>query len=438
MIKIKRLSNNSFLEFDNYEKYKILENDIEETNNFFRYVDLINQLAYREGFTFYINNYYRSIKIDPIPRLLDSSLFEKISRGLKSRAEAINKFLYEYYYQRDKLMVPDVLVESSPYFRPEMIGFYPPKGIYVYILGEDIVNVKGFPYILEDNVRIPSGLSYAIKSTELTNRILGEKYSIKSTEGDGLEKLKRTLEKASDTKDPVIVILTDGTLNSAYFEHKYFSDKLNLILAEPSDLKIKNNEVLVETTEGEIHVDVIYRRIEDLDVLTPGLMNAYLRGEVNIVNAPGTGIADDKLTFCFMPQIMEALGFKEEIRQPFSFPIGTTKEDIEKKIESMVIKRREGYGGSGTFVLHDMSEEEKIKVLNEVRKTPEEFMAQELLDFDTVVSAINDSFYQTYADLRFFVYLDETSSTILSRVAPIGSRVTNNSSGGLVKPVWIT
>ncbi|ARM77044.1 circularly permuted type 2 ATP-grasp protein [Acidianus manzaensis] len=434
MIKFKRFSENSFLEF-NDEKYKTLENDLEEIHNYFKYVNLINQLAYREGFTFYTKNFYRSIKVDPVPRLIDSSLFEKISEGLKSRAEAINKFLYEYYH-RDKVIVPDILIESSPYFRPEMIDFDPPKGIYVYIFGEDIVNVNGIPFILEDNVRIPSGMSYALKSSDLTERVLGDYYHIKGNEGDGLEKLKKTLEKASDTKDPVIVILTDGTLNSAYFEHKYFSDKLNLILAEPSDLKIKENEVLVDTIEGEIHVDVIYRRIEDLDILTPGLMNTYLRGNVNIVNAPGTGIADDKLTFCFMPQIMKEFGINEEIRQPFSFPIGTTKEDVEKKIENMVIKRREGYGGAGTFVLHDMPEEEKIKVINEVRKTPEEFMAQELLDFDTVISAIDDSFYQTYADLRFFVYIDETSSTILSRVAPIGSRVTNNSSGGLVKPVW--
>jgi Uncharacterized conserved protein len=280
-------------------------------------------------------------------------------------------------------------------------------------------------------------MSYAIKAHELTERVLGDKFSVKGNEGDGLEKLKKTLTFASDTRDPVIAILTDGTLNSAYFEHKFYSDKLDLLLVEPSDINIREGEVTVSTLEGEVHVDVIYRRIEDLDFLTPGLMNAYLRGWVNIVNAPGTGIADDKITFCFMPQIMEELGIKEGVKQPFSFPIGTTREDIEEKIKNMVVKKREGYGGSGTFVLHDMSEEEKKKVLNEVRKSPEEFMAQELLDFDTVISAIGDSFYQAYADLRFFVFVNDLSTSILSRVAPVGSRVTNNSSGGLVKPLWI-
>lgn len=172
-------------------------------------------------------------------------------------------------------------------------------------------------------------------------------------------------------------------------------------MAEPSDIIVKDKKVVVQTLDGEVHVDVIYRRIEDLDYLTPGLMNAYLRGWVNIVNAPGTGIADDKMTFCFMPQIMEELGIKEGIRQPFSFPIGTTIDDINK-LKNMVIKKREGYGGSGTFVLTDMPEDERIRIINEVLKSPEEFMAQEVLDFDTAVSAIGDSFYQTYADLRFF------------------------------------
>ncbi|MFP3202991.1 MAG: circularly permuted type 2 ATP-grasp protein [Sulfolobus sp.] len=435
MIKVKTVNSPAFLEYTT-EVYKPIINDLEENQNiFFKYVQLINELAYREGFTFYTGNYYRSIKVDPIPRLLKRDELEKIAYGLRNRADAINKFLYSYYHG-DKIVVPEEIIKTSPYFRPEMIGFDPPKGIYVYIFGEDLVKVKGVPFILEDNVRIPSGMSYALKANELTNRVLGDIFSLRGSEGNGLELLKKTLSYASDTRDPVIAILTDGTLNSAYFEHKFYSDKLDLLLAEPSDIIVKDKEVVVQTLDGEVHVDVIYRRIEDLDYLTPGLMNAYLRGWVNIVNAPGTGIADDKMTFCFMPQIMEELGIKEGIRQPFSFPIGTTIDDINK-LKNMVIKKREGYGGSGTFVLTDLPEDERIRIINEVLKSPEEFMAQEVLDFDTVISAIGDSFYQTYADLRFFIFINETSSSILSRVAPIGSRVTNNSSGGLVKPVWI-
>ncbi|AOL16634.1 hypothetical protein BFU36_07895 [Sulfolobus sp. A20] len=436
MIKPRKMSEaRSFFEYDE-PYYSSLIDKIGKISNFFEYVDLINELAYKEGFTFYTQTYFRSIKIDPIPRILRYQEFREISNGLKNRALAINKFLYATYHGEDT-PVPKSIITSSPYFRPEMMDFDPPKGIYVYIFGEDIVKVNGLPLILEDNVRIPSGMSYAIKASELVNRILGKTISIPKQEDDGLILLRKTLKYASDTRDPVIAILTDGTLNSAYFEHKFYSDNLDLLLIEPSDLVIKDGEVVAKTLDGEIHIDVIYRRIEDLDVLTPGLMKAYLRGWVNIVNAPGTGIADDKITFCYMPQIMDYFGIKEGVRQPFSIPLGASKEDVINKVENMVLKRREGYGGSGTFVIKDLREEDKMKILREVLSYPEEFMAQELLNFDTVLSAINDNFYETYADLRFFVFIDVASNTILSRVAPLGSRVTNNSSGGLVKPVWV-
>ncbi|BCU71608.1 circularly permuted type 2 ATP-grasp protein [Stygiolobus caldivivus] len=436
MISFKKINSSAFVEYYD-ERYKQIISDVENSKDYFKYVKLVNELAYREGFTFYTSYYYRSIKVDPLPRVLTQDEFSLISDGLKRRGMAINKFLYSWYHG-DKVVVPEEIIKSSVYFRPEMMGFDPPKGTYVYIFGEDLVKVQGIPYILEDNVRIPSGMSYAIKSVELTNRVFNDIYSIKGSTGDGLRKLRTTLEKASDTRDPVIVILTEGTYNSAYFEHKFYSDNLEIILAEPSDIKVKDGEVVVKTVdEGEVHVDVIYRRIEDLDILTPGLMNAYLRGRVNIVNAPGTGIADDKITFCFMPKIMDFLGIKEVIRQPFSLPLEATEEHFEKEIEKFVIKRREGYGGSGTYVLKDLPLEERIRVLKEARNYPEEFMVQETLDFDTVVSAIDDNFYQTYADIRVFMFNGETSTSVLSRVAPFGSRITNNSSGGLVKPVWI-
>ncbi len=424
-----------FFEYDEPYYSDLLES-ISKIPDFFRYVDLMNEVAYREGFTFYTQNYYRAIKIDPIPRILQRQEFRDISNGLKNRALAINKFLYSIYHG-ENTPVPEDFITSSPYFRPEMMNFDPPKGTYVYIFGEDLVKVNGFPLILEDNVRIPSGMSYALKASEIFDRFLGKIISVNREKQDGLELLKKTLLDASDTRDPVIAILTDGTLNSAYFEHRFYSDKLDLLLIEPSDLIIKDGEVLAKTLDGEVHIDVIYRRIEDLDILTPGLMKAYLRGWINLVNAPGTGIADDKITFCYMPQIMDYFGIKEGIKQPFSVPLGASKEEIMNKLENMVLKRREGYGGSGTYVMKDMRDEDKRKVLKEVLSYPEEFMAQELLNFDTVLSAINDNFYETYADLRFFVFVDVTSNTILSRVAPLGSRITNNSSGGLVKPVWV-
>ncbi len=426
----------SFYEYSD-PRYSELLSYLERVPNFFRYVDLVNQLAYREGFTFYTGSYYRAIRVDPIPRLLKRDELEDVSKGLRQRATAINKFLYSVYHGEDT-PVPKDLVHSSPYFRPEMMYFDPPKGVYVHVMGEDVVKVGGVPYILEDNVRVPSGMSYALKADKLVERVIGHFIPMKRERPDGLEMLKRTLEYASDTRDPVVAILTDGTLNSAYFEHRFYSERLDLLLVEPSDIAVKEKEVVAKTTEGEVHLDVVYRRIEDLDILTPGLMKAYLRGWVSIVNAPGTGVADDKVTFCFMPQIMEQYGLKEVgVRQPFSIPLGTSFEKVKGSMERLVLKRREGYGGGETFVLKEMGEEERSKVVREAMSYPEDFMAQELLDFDTVLSAINDGFYETYADLRFFVFLGDTSNVVLSRVAPVGTRVTNNSSGGLVKPVWV-
>ncbi len=427
MFDIKLSENDGFFEY-NDERYKEI---IEKLNafNLTEIASLVNRLASLSGFTFYTGYFFRPVKIDPIPRILNSDEFNEIGVELSKRMDAINRLLYDIYHDRPSRLNEELIVKS-PYFRPEMFGFEPPHGTYVYIMGEDIVKVKGEPLILEDNVRVPSGMSYAKRSQEIVESIL----KIGMTSKHALSTMMDTLIRASDTRDPVIAILTDSTYNSAYFEHKFYSDRLNLLLVEPSDLRYEGGEVLAKTLDGDIKVDVIYRRIEDLDVLTPGLMKAYLRGYVNIVNSPGTGIADDKMTFCFMPKIMEDYGLKPKLKQPFSFPVDEVNENA---IEKLVLKRREGYGGTGTFIMSELDVNKRAVVLKELRKNPTEFIAQELIDFDTVLSVIDDRFYETYADLRFFTFTGGTSDSVLSRVAPIGSRVTNNSSGGLVKPVWI-
>ncbi len=427
MFDIKSLETDGFFEY-NDERYKQIIEKFNEINPT-EVASVVNRLASLSGFTFYTGTFYRPVKVDPLPRVVTSSELQDMEAELGKRMEAINRLLYDVYHDKPSKLSEELIV-SSPYFRPEMFGFDPPRGLYVYIMGEDIVKVKGEPMILEDNVRVPSGMSYAKKSQELMESIL----RLGMNSRNGMSRLLQTLHGASDSRDPVVAILTEGTYNSAYFEHKFYSDRLGLLLVEPSDLRYERGEVLASTIEGDVKVDVIYRRIEDLDVLTPGLMKAYLKGDVNIVNAPGTGIADDKMTFCFMPSIMEEYGIKGRLRQPFSFPIDEVREDM---LEKLVFKRREGYGGTGTFIMSELDQNKKAVVLKEVRKRPNEFIAQELIDFDTVLSVIDDKLYETYADLRFFQFTEGISDLILSRVAPIGSRVTNNSSGGLVKPVWV-
>ncbi|MCY0849228.1 circularly permuted type 2 ATP-grasp protein [Sulfuracidifex metallicus] len=427
MLDIKLSGNDGFFEY-NDERYKqIIEkfNEIDPTE----VSSLVNRLAALSGFTFYTGSFYRPIKIDPIPRILTRAEFQEMGLELRKRMIAINRLLYDVYHDKPSRLSEELVVKS-PYFRPEMFGFDPPHGIYVHIMGEDIVKVNGNPIILEDNVRVPSGMSYAKKSQEIVESIL--KLGMRST--DGLNTMTKTLINASETRDPVIAILTEGTYNSAYFEHKFYSDRMNLLLIEPSDLRYSQGEVLAKTVEGDVKIDVIYRRIEDLDILTPGLMKAYLRGDVSLVNAPGTGIADDKMTFCFMPQIMEDYGIRSSLRQPFSLPAEEAKEET---LEKLVLKRREGYGGTGTFIMSELDRDKRAVILKEVRKNPSAFIAQEFIDFDTVLSVIDDKLYETYADLRFFQFTEGISDLVLSRVAPVGSKITNNSSGGLVKPVWV-
>lgn len=440
-VKIRKLNkDNNYNEFLMDPIYsRLIENVEKLKDRIFHLSKIVNLQAYMEGFTFYTSSHYRSTPIDVIPRVITSELFFKISNYLIARSYVLNKFIREIY-QEGSNPIPDWIVKTTPYFRPEMIGFSPPKDIYIHVYGADIVRVNGVPFILEDNLRIPSGISYSYKAFEYVDRFipeLKEGYDNRIVQINGLNYLYDILRYVSGNKDPVIVILTDGNYNSAYFEHKFISDKLGIILAEPSDIYIKDKEVVVKTVdEGEVHVDVIYRRIEDMDYLTPGLIKAYLRGWVTLANSPGTGIADDKATFVWIPYLAERYGIRlDYVKQPLTICL-YEKENLEKVITQptrYVIKKREGYGGIGLAIVKDAN----VNVLKEIYKEYENFIAQEVLDFDTVVSVVNDSLYETYADMRIFTYYDKVASAVLSRVGIVGSRVTNNSSGGMVKPLWI-
>ncbi|AWS00744.1 circularly permuted type 2 ATP-grasp protein [Metallosphaera hakonensis JCM 8857 = DSM 7519] len=418
--------------------YKLVENIEKLGDRIFDVNRLVNLRAYMEGFTFYTSGRYRSVPVDILPRLLSSDLFSSLSKYLTARSYVLNRFIREVYEERS-IPIPDWIVKTNFHFRPEMMGFSPPKGIYTHVYGADIVRVNGMLHILEDNLRIPSGIGYSYAVFEQVYNSapeLRDGYDV--IEPTGLEYLYEILRYVSGSKDPVIAILSDGNYNSAYFEHKFISDRLGIILVEPSDIKVEGSEVVVKTLDqGEVHVDVIYRRIDDLDFITPGLMRAYLRGSVVIANAPGTGIADDKASFVWVPYLAQRYGIKlEGVVQPLTLCL-YERENLEKVINSprgYVIKKREGYGGIGLIIVKD----DDVSVMKEMLKEYEHFIAQEILEFDTVTSVVQDYLYETYADFRFFVYYDKVATAVLSRVATLGSRVTNNSSGGMVKPVWIT
>src|SRR4029077_5123625 len=266
----------------------------------------------------------RLIPFDVVPRILAASEWETVKRGLEQRTKAINLYIKDIYTNREVLhagIVPEDLVFQNPVFRPEMNGQKVPHDIYVHIAGIDIVRVDDDAfYVLEDNARTPSGVSYMLENREIMMRLFPDLFSrhrVAPVENypDELLSTLKSIAPASAPGDPTVVLLTPGVYNSAYYEHSFLADKLGVELVEGRDLLVKSNVVYMRTTEGPKRVDVIYRRVDDdfLDPLAfrpdsmlgvPGLMTAYHAGNVTLANAVGTGAADDKAVYSYMPEIV--------------------------------------------------------------------------------------------------------------------------------------
>lgn len=267
----------------------------------------------------------RLIPFDVIPRIMSGKEWALLEKGLKQRVRALNMFLRDIYHGRDILraeIVPDDLIFQNPVFRPEMNGQQVPHDVYVHIAGIDIVRVDSEDFIvLEDNARTPSGVSYMLENREIMMRLFPDlfaRHRVAPVERypDELLSALRSVAPQSASGEPTVALLTPGVYNSAYYEHSFLADKLGIELVEGRDLIVKNNEVFMRTTEGVKRVDVIYRRVDDdyLDPLTfrpdsalgvPGLMSAYAAGNITLANAVGTGIADDKAIYSYMPDIVK-------------------------------------------------------------------------------------------------------------------------------------
>src|SRR5258707_10587889 len=267
----------------------------------------------------------RLIPFDVIPRILGAQEWDLLRRGLEQRVRAINEYLRDVYGRREVLragVVPEDLVFQNPVFRPEMNGQKVPHDIYVHIAGIDIVRVDPETfYVLEDNARTPSGGSYMLENREIMMRLFPDlfaRHRIAPVEKypDELLSALRSVAPLSAAAEPTVALMTPGVYNSAYYEHSFLADKLGIELVEGRDLVVKNDEVFMRTTDGLKRVDVIYRRVDDdfLDPLTfrpdsalgvPGLMSAYAAGNITLANAVGTGIADDKAVYSYMPEIVK-------------------------------------------------------------------------------------------------------------------------------------
>ncbi len=403
-----------------------------------------------EAVTFYLDpGSYRVMPTDFLPRVIPLEHWETIAAGVSQRIRAINRFLADLY-NGGQDVVPDEVIYTSQYFYPEVQGFRPPKDVFVHIYGVDLVHLGDGRYVaLEDNLRIPSGISYQLKAVGLAAEILPEftdGYEILSYDiRDSYLNMFRSL---SGNPEPVCVLLTDGKYGAAFFEHRYLSDLLGIPLVEGPDLYVgQDGRVYVRTLDRDIPVDVIYRRVEDLDLFVPGLRGAYLEGKVALVNGIGTGAADDKLVFLWVPQMIERyLGEAPVLEQAVSYNLADldSRRYVLENLDGLVIKTRQGYGGLGVFVMPDLGAAYKARVANNILQNPLMFIAQETLDFSQhmVFNEQSGSLEPRHIDLRVFAAQSGDGSVSvfpggLTRVALPGSRITNNSSGGLCKPTWV-
>jgi uncharacterized circularly permuted ATP-grasp superfamily protein len=407
----------------------------------------------------------RLIPFDIVPRILLRREWERLAKGLEQRVRAINLFLADIYSKREILRAnkfPEELIYRNPVFRPEMNGLHVPHGIYVPIAGIDVVRLDAEDfYVLEDNVRTPSGVAYMLENREIMLRLCPELFTAQAvapveTYPEELQATLRSLAPPGATSEPTAVLLTPGLHNSAYFEHSFLADKVGIELVEGSDLFVRDNAVYMRTTEGPRRVDVIYRRIDDdfIDPLTfradsalgvPGLFSAYRSGNVTLANAVGTGIADDKAVYSYMPEIIDFyLGEAPLLR---NVPTWRCREPdalryVLEHLDELVVKEVHGSGGYG-MLIGPCADRATLELFRDkLRQDPSGFIAQPTLALSTCPTFVDMGLVPRHVDLRPFVLTGSDGVRIvpggLTRVALTeGSLVVNSSQGGGTKDTWI-
>jgi len=407
----------------------------------------------------------RLIPFDIIPRIITAAEWATLTRGLVQRVEALNRYISDVYGKREILkagIVPEELVFHNEAFRPEMAGKTPPHDLWVHIAGIDVVRVDADTfYVLEDNARTPSGVSYMLENREVMIRLFPELFSqhrVAPVEryADELLATLRSLAPRTSSAEPVVVLLTPGVYNSAYYEHSFLADKLGIELVEGRDLFVRDDIVYMRTTEGPQRVDVIYRRIDDefLDPLVfrpdsalgvPGLMSAYHAGNVTLTNAIGTGVADDKAIYSYMPEIIRFYLGAEPILK--NVPTYRCREPealsyVLDHLDELVVKEVHGSGGYGMLVGPHASKEQIELFRAKLQASPGGFIAQPTLALSTCPTYVESGVSPRHVDLRPFVLTGSNGVRIvpggLTRVAMReGSLVVNSSQGGGTKDTWV-
>jgi uncharacterized circularly permuted ATP-grasp superfamily protein len=406
----------------------------------------------------------RLIPFDMFPRVFSGAEWARLEKGIKQRARALNAFLVDVYGRGEILRagrIPARLVYQNEAYEKSVVGFVPPKGVYSHIVGIDLVRTGPDEFfVLEDNCRTPSGVSYMLENREIMMRMFPDLFRENRIEpvDSYPEKLRRTLASVAPTKcdrEPTVVILTPGHYNSAYYEHSFLADLMGVELVEGQDLFVDGAFVYMRTTEGPRRVDVIYRRIDDayIDPLCfrpdsmlgiPGLMDVYRSGGVSICSAPGAGVADDKAVYTYVPEMIRFYLGEEPILNNVPTLQCGKQDDLRHvldKLPELVVKEVHGSGGYGMLVGPRCTKAEIEAFRAKIIENPGNYIAQPTLALSTVPTFVEEGIAPRHVDLRPYCLVGERIELVpggLTRVAlKDGSLVVNSSQGGGVKDTWV-
>ncbi len=409
----------------------------------------------------------RLIPFDLIPRIIPAHEWRSMEKGLVQRVTALNRFLHDVYHEQEILkagVIPAEQVLNNAQYRQEMKGVYTPHHVYSHIAGIDIVRApnekgEGEYYVLEDNLRVPSGVSYMLEDRKMMMRLFPDLFSQHRVAPVAhypdllLETLRASAQPGAP--DPTVVVLTPGMYNSAYFEHAFLAQQMGVELVEGQDLFVKDRYVYMRTTHGARRVDVIYRRVDDdfldPDVFRPnstlgcrGLVDAYRAGNVTICNAIGTGVADDKSIYPYVPKMIEFYLGEQPILKNVPTYVGRDPEDLKyilAHLNQLVVKEVHGAGGYGMLIGPAATQQEIEDFRKAVQAKPEGYIAQPTLSLSSCPTFVESGIAPRHIDLRPFVLSGKEVQMVpggLTRVAlKEGSLVVNSSQGGGTKDTWI-
>lgn len=434
-------------------------------------LDRKKQLAERaylsQGITFTVykgdEGTERIFPFDLIPRVIPSHEWAVIERGLVQRLTALNMFLHDIYHEQRILkegIIPEEIVFTSKHFRPEFMGFDVPKDIYIHVCGTDLIRDRDGTYlVLEDNGRCPSGVSYLLENRQAMKRVFPRffhRYAVRSVDHYPQELLNALRYVAPQGKEnPTVVVLTPGVFNSAYFEHSFLARAMGIEIVVGADLVVRDAKVYMKTTRGLQQVDVIYRRIDDdfLDpevfrkdsVLgVPGLVEAYRQGHVSLANSIGTGVADDKVMYYFVPKMIEFYLSETPVLANVETYLSAVDSDLKYILENlgnMVVKAANESGGYGMLIGPQATKAEIEEFRQAILADPRGYIAQPVVPFSRCPSLCDGRIEGRHIDLRPYVLSGEKISIVpggLTRVAlRKGSLVVNSSQGGGSKDTWV-